>query len=317
MSADMPLVATRCPFCNSGDIRATVQGTERLYERGGSFEYKVCASCGSLYLYDRSIDLNAYYPEDYYSYAGTRRPRLQAAAESFFSRQRARFVLRLVRAAGAPVDRDAWILDVGSGAGDLLRAFRSIGFGRVAGIDPYLRADVDTGGVPVERQTIEELANDPRYAGSCAIVMFHHSLEHVFDPAADLDAARRLLKPGGSIVVRLPVVNYAWERYGTCWVGFDAPRHVAIPTERGMHDVAARAGLRVARVKYDSTEIQFVVSEAYERGLTPLKAFPSSPPRTALRKFLTIPKMLRAAWLNAQKRGDQAAFVLRPEDGTC
>jgi predicted SAM-dependent methyltransferase len=145
--------------------------------------------------------------------------------------------------------------------------------------------------------------------------MFHHSLEHVFDPAENLAAARALLKPGGCIVVRVPVINYAYERYGTCWVGFDAPRHVAIPTERSMEAVAARARLHVARVCYDSNETQFTVSESYVRGVSPRHAFPSNPPRTAVRKVLTLPKLLHALWLNARKQGDQAAFVLKDAVG--
>jgi SAM-dependent methyltransferase len=308
----MVAVGLRCPFCNGDDVARRVEGTERFYGNGGSFDYNLCARCGSIYLRDASIDLGAHYPEHYYSYTGNTRPPIQAAAENFVCRQRARFVLGLLRHSGVRIDRRARVVDVGSGAGDLLRAFVRLGYRNVIGVDPYLRNDVATAGIPVERRALELLARDPSYAASASIVMFHHSLEHVFDPAAHLTAARELLAPGGGIVVRVPVVNYAWERYGTYWVGFDAPRHVAIPSERGMNVLAERVGLNVSRVRYDSTENQFVVSDAYLRGLTQPQAFPSCPPRTALRKVLTLPLRVRAAWLNATKRGDQAAFVLRP-----
>lgn len=308
----MEALAVRCPFCNGNEVSQSVTGTERFFGTGGSFEYSVCATCGSIYLNDPSLDLSPHYPEHYYSYTGGKRPPLQAAVEDFVCRQRARFVVAVSRRAGVRLDHDSRVMDVGSGAGDLLRAFRSIGYSDVVGVDPFLREGVDTAGVPVERRTLDEVANDSGFAGKATTVMFHHSLEHVFDPAASLEAAKRLLCPGGGIVVRVPVVSYAWERYGTYWVGFDAPRHVALPTERGMYELAARLGLRVAFVRYDSTENQFVVSNAYLKGRTQLEAFPSCPPRTAVRKLTTIPLRLRAAWLNAQKRGDQAAFVLLP-----
>ncbi|MBV8149734.1 MAG: class I SAM-dependent methyltransferase [Candidatus Eremiobacteraeota bacterium] len=308
----MVALGIRCPFCNGGAVVRTVEGTERFYGNDGSFDYNLCAGCGSIYLSDTSIDLSAHYPEHYYSYTGTTRPRIQAAAENFVCRQRARFVIGLLRRAGARVDRHARVIDVGSGAGDLLRAFVRLGYRNVLGVDPYLPESVDTVGIVVERRPLELLARDPSYVRSASVVMFHHSLEHVFDPAENLAAARDLLTPGGGIVVRVPVVNYAWERYGTYWVGFDAPRHVAIPSERGMYALATRVGLNVSRVRYDSTENQFVVSDAYLRGLTQPQAFPSCPPRTAVRKVLTIPLQLRAAWLNATGRGDQAAFILRP-----
>jgi SAM-dependent methyltransferase len=301
----------RCPFCNGDGIARTVEGTERFFGNGGAFEYNVCARCSSIYLSDTTIDLAKHYPEDYYSYTNTRPP-IQTVAENFVCGRRARFVLGLLRQAGARPDRRARVVDVGSGAGDLLRAFVRLGYRNVLGVDPYLRSDVDTAGIMVERRQLQVLARNPTYAATAGVVMFHHSLEHVFDPAAHLLAARELLAPYGGIVVRVPVVNYAWERYGTYWVGFDAPRHVAIPSERGMHALAERVGLNVVRVRYDSTENQFVVSDAYCRGLTQPQAFPSCPPRTALRKLLTIPLRVRAAWLNATNRGDQAAFVLRP-----
>jgi SAM-dependent methyltransferase len=308
----MVAVDLLCPFCNGEEISRTVEGTERFYGNGGSFGYNICARCGSIYLRDTNIELGRHYPEHYYSYTGTARPPIQAAAENFVCNRRARFVLGLLRRAGANVDRRARVVDVGSGAGDLLRAFARLGYGNVLGVDPYLPEGVDTVGIPVERRALELLARDPAYAGGASVVMFHHSLEHVFDPEMHLSAARDLLAPGGGIVVRVPVVNYAWERYGTYWVGLDAPRHVAIPSERGMRDLAARVGLSVSRVRYDSTENQFVVSDAYLRGLTQPQAFPSCPPRTAVRKILTLHLRLRAAWLNATKRGDQAAFILRP-----
>ncbi|MBV8333164.1 MAG: methyltransferase domain-containing protein [Candidatus Eremiobacteraeota bacterium] len=308
----MEAVAVQCPFCGGEEVARKVEGTERFFGTGGSFDYSVCAACGSIYLDDAGIDLAPHYPEHYYSYTGAKRPPLQTAVEDFVVRQRARFVLRLLRKAGTRVDAEARIVDVGSGAGDLLRGFAAIGYRNVLGVDPFLREGVETGGVAVERRPLKDVANDVRFAGTAATVMFHHSLEHVFDPAEQLVAAARLLRPGGGIVVRVPVVSYAWERYGTYWVGFDAPRHVALPTERGMVELAKRLGLKIAAVRYDSTENQFVVSNAYVAGRTQLEAFPSCPPRTALRKLVTIPLRLRAAWLNAQKRGDQAAFVLLP-----
>src|SRR5262249_31591656 len=136
------------------------------------------------------------------------------------------------------------------------------------------------------------------------------------DPESSLRAATSLLARGGVLLVRIPIVNYAWERFGVHWVGLDAPRHLAIPTQSGFERLVERLHLRVARVDYDSTAVQFVASEAYQRGLTLNEAFPSNPPRTMLRALLSVPKTLLAKRLNAQHRGDQAAFALvRSTDG--
>jgi SAM-dependent methyltransferase len=312
-SAPAAALADCCPFCGRREAARQFEAADLQFGSGGSFPYAVCASCGSLYLIDRAIDLGAHYPEGYYAYASAQRSFVQRCAERFANDRRARFVLRLLCDAGVRLDPGGRIVDVGSGAGELLAAFGRKGYAHLLGSDPFLRAGAATNGVAVDRRTIAELAADERLAGSASLVMFHHSLEHIFDPQTALAAAAALLRPSGGILVRIPIVSAAWERYGTHWVGLDAPRHVAVPTERGMRDLAARSGLRVALARYDSTEMQFVASEAYARGLTLNQAFPAAPLRTLARKVLTIPQMLHAARLNARGRGDQAAFVLLPE----
>jgi predicted SAM-dependent methyltransferase len=141
--------------------------------------------------------------------------------------------------------------------------------------------------------------------------MFNHSLEHVFEPARSLLGAAKVLKANGSLVVRIPVVNYAWDYYREYWVGLDAPRHLAIPTERGMQRLAQRCGFRIGAVRYDSDESQFEVSERYQRGQTIAGQSFSHPAVMIGRKVLNIPRMIRAERLNATGRGDRAAFVLK------
>jgi len=301
-----------CPFCADAKPPAeTVEAMERMFGLGGNFTYCVCAACASIYLQDIGIDLSPYYPQNYYSYGTNQRSGLLTALDRWLAKRRARAIIRFCSAARARIDRNARIMDVGSGKADLLDGFRLLGFSKVVGVDPFLQPEIETNGLPVERRTIEELADDAGYRSSVDLLMFHHSLEHVSDPASSLRAASKLLSPCGAIVVRIPIVNYAWERYRTCWIGLDAPRHMAIPTESGFRTLAERLGFEVDHVAYDSDASQFVVSEAYERGRTLTEAFPSSPPRTVLRKILTLGASWRARHLNALGRGDQAAFLLR------
>jgi len=299
----------RCPFCNDDRVIESIKASERMFGLEGTFIYRQCANCGSLYLDDPTLNLAPFYPDTYYSYAGTERPKLAGLFEDLNSRVKAKTFVSFLRRSGVNVDASTRFIDVGSGSGDLLRALRALGLSHVMGIDPYLRAGVETNGIPVMRGSIESVAEgDDRPQSD--VVMFHHSLEHVVDPEGSLRAAAQLLAPGGAILVRIPIVSYAWERFGVNWVGLDAPRHLAIPTQRGFEQLAMRLGLRIAACRYDSTSTQFVASEAIERGLTLTNAFPSNPPRTAMRAVLSIPKSLHAKRLNAQRRGDQAAFTL-------
>jgi SAM-dependent methyltransferase len=275
----------------------------------GTFVFHECAECRSLYLADPPADLSAFYPQNYYSYSRDLRSRVTAAYEDFTGRSRAASYVRFLRGCGFTAGGSTCFVDVGSGAGDLLRAFRGIGYAHVIGIDPYLAPERFTDGVTVLRRSIEVVAedNEPLQAG---VVMFHHSLEHVADPEASLRAAVRLVGNGGIILVRIPIVSYAFERFGTAWIGLDAPRHLSLPTEAGFTLLAQRLGLKIAGSLYDSTAMQFVASEALERGRTLNEAFRSNPPKTIARKLLSIGKSIRAKQLNARRRGDQAMFAL-------
>jgi SAM-dependent methyltransferase len=298
-----------CPFCEERSKRRSIAAKERMFGLEGTFIYVECASCGSLYLDEPPANLSPYYPDNYYSYAFGQAHSLAAKVEEMSTLLKASGYLRFLRRSGVRLTKETSFIDVGSGSGGLLRALRSLGFPNGNGIDPYLRPDVQTADIPVVRKPIVDVAESSDVRGD--VVMFHHSLEHVADPASDLSAARKLLSPNGMILVRIPIVNAAWERFQDKWIGLDAPRHLSIPTEDGFRRLASRVGLAVVRMRYDSTAIQFVASEALERGLTLTQAFPSNPPKTVLRAVRSIPKSLRAGWLNMRRRGDQAAFALR------
>ena len=278
----------------------------------GAFTYHRCGACGSLFISDAPADLSPFYPAKYYSYTSDARSSLVAFCANLNARMRARTYLKLLRQSGTVIRSSTSFVDVGSGSGDLLRALQAIGLSHVLGIDPYLRPGTNTRGITVIRRAIEDVAEDaapPR----ADVVMFHHSLEHVLDPSASLAAAAKLLAPAGAILVRIPIVSYAWERFGINWFSLDAPRHLCIPTERGFKSLAAQLNLRIVGSRYDSTSMQFLASEAYERGLTLSEAFPSNSLTTALRVVLS-PKNVAARYLNRQRRGDQAAFVMVREN---
>jgi SAM-dependent methyltransferase len=280
-----------------------------MFGLDGEFLYSECAGCGSLYMTDPPADLSPFYPPGYYSYSHASRSRLSALSEDIAARARAAGYVRFLRRCGMRLGPSTAFIDVGAGSGDLLRALRAIGFSHGIGVDPYLRDGTDTNGVTILRRPIDEVAADDSPV-EADVVMFHHSLEHVADPAVSLRAAATLLTRGGLILVRIPIVSYAWRRFGDNWVGLDAPRHLSLPTEDGFTRLAQRLGLRIVHSRYDSTAMQFVASEAYERGLTLSEAFASNPPKTALRTILSLPKTMRANRLNRQRRGDQAAFAL-------
>ena len=112
------------------------------------------------------------------------------------------------------LDKDAHILDVGAGTGDLVYWLRAIGYHNVIGIDPLVPGDVMSGGaLLVHRMPLGNVSER-----NFDLIVFNHSLEHAPDPLAELEAARERLSPAGRILVRLPVAGcHAWRTYGVDW----------------------------------------------------------------------------------------------------
>jgi SAM-dependent methyltransferase len=288
------------------------------------FVYLRCGGCGSASIGSVPGDLGRHYPPDYLSFGS---PHPSGRFGRLLKRARARHRLEsrdplgaiLLLVAGdvpylewcrrAGVSRHHRILDVGSGEGHLIVGMAGAGFRDLTGVDPYLPANRSPlPGVRLIRGELGDL--DERFD----LVMLHHSLEHMADPVDAMGHVRRLLNPGGAVIVRLPLIGgFAERTYGEHWVQWDAPRHLFVPSRRGMELAARRAGLAVESVVYDSTGLQFWGSELYRRGIPLTERHLHVPAgrgsvftRAELRGFER-----RAAELNASGDGDQACFFLR------
>lgn len=278
------------------------------------FTYGQCTSCGALQILDVPSDPGRYYPPEYYAFAPRRRTGAAMALRRLRNRLGiaprgpiARAVAALAPHAATPwiahmsLARTARILDVGCGAGDLLVDLSEAGFTSLTGVDPFVsRSHEPAPGVRIVRGTVDEVA------GQFDLVMFHHSLEHMSGQREALAAAARLLAPSGWCLVRVPLVSsYAWETYQEHWVQLDAPRHVVLHSIDSLRQLGAAVGLALDTVQHDSTEFQFIGSELYRQD-RPLAELGTAFPRRERRRYRRL-----AARLNAEQRGDQAAFYFR------
>ena len=307
----------RCRICNTGGGHPVYTVREMMLGTGDPFLYFQCSRCQCLQIAEIPSDLGKYYPQDYYSFSTTSRDKTENKVVksarrirnfSSVSEQglgnnlvRALFpnkkLLPLMRLGLTPASR---ILDVGCGSGWRLYALREAGFHNTLGVDPYLEHDLTyANGLRVMKRTVNEVE------GPWDVVMFHHSLEHIPDQVAALRVAAGLLRPGGTCLIRVPVVSsYAWELYREHWYQIDAPRHFYLHSYESMRLLAEQSGLELRSTECDSTLDQFRTSELYKRGLRSFKeaGFTWSQER----KWKSD-----AARLNKEGRGDQAIFFLR------
>lgn len=266
-----------CRVCGNTSGNTGFPAREMMMGTREVFRYAECGRCGSLQIAVIPEDLARHYGSGYYSFGEPFRsplPRRWAkrAVAAGLMRPGSLPARALERLLGVPpplhwvrtvgLGLDARILDVGSGAGETLVTLAEYGFRSLTGIDPFLPQSYE----PVPRVRVLK-AGLGDVQESYDLVMFHHSFEHLVDPLEALRAARARLRPGGTVLIRMPVVGDSWRRYGADWVELDPPRHLHVLSKRGMVIAADHAGLEVRRVEYDTTGLELWGSEQYQRGV--------------------------------------------------
>ncbi|HEY2708155.1 MAG TPA: class I SAM-dependent methyltransferase [Caulobacteraceae bacterium] len=283
------------------------------------YRYFQCTDCECVQLAKIPNDLSQFYPDDYYSYGQDPRPGASAAKQKvrralLAASKRFSAVDATLDWAGAPTSLlaryqrlctspSAEILDVGAGAGRLCRELRELGYKNALGIDPYVSDDVYAGGeLLVRRCSLDEIG------GRWDVISFNHVLEHLPDQKASLQQAIALLRPGGSIIVRVPVVGgAAWRKYGVDWVQFDAPRHLYLHSRKSICLLANQVGLTVQSLADDSHAFQFWGSELYKNDIS---LSGQGPPQS--RSFEMLRHKANSWVVNHRADGDQIAVVMTP-----
>lgn len=314
-----------CRICGNVEGNHAWDAREMMFGTREVFRYFQCAKCRCLQIAEVPADPSRFYPPNYYSFHAD--APASAAGRARLVRERNRFAVlgrgllgrllyalrpqakyrELWRRTG--VTEDSRLLDVGCGSGALLRWLATLGFRNLLGVDPFIERELShPDGVRVEKKTLAEVQ------GKFDLIMFNHSLEHAADQAATLTQAAERLAPGGTCLVRVPVVDsWAWEHYGVHWVQLDAPRHFYLHSRESLSVLARTCGLVVADVLCDSYELQFWGSEQYAKDI-PFRSERSWSENRAQSIF--SPDQIaewrkRAEDLNRENRGDQAAFYLR------
>jgi SAM-dependent methyltransferase len=218
----------------------------------GTYRFLRCAGCGSATLdpIPTADALTALYSDDYTfkppePSAGLRG--LLAALEwRLFYRRGYVERLGLIRClTGLGGGR---VLEIGCGSGLFLHVLREAGW-EVTGLDTS-KADVDYArerfGLEVTRGTVEALAGE---RGRWDLVVMVYVLEHIATPAETLGLVFDLLRPGGWLVLGLPVLDSLQARVlGRRWSAItEAPRHVVLPSFEGARRLLAGAGFEDLR----------------------------------------------------------------------
>ncbi len=151
-------------------------------------------------------------------------------------------------AAGGALPRRA--LDVGCGDGRFLAALKKRGF-TVEGLetDP-VAADMARrrAGAVIHERPVETSDLTPE---SFDLVTLLHVLEHVPDPRETLAAVRRVLRPGGALLLALPnAASVEATLFGSAWYHLDLPRHLWGFTPHSLIRLLEESGFNIISLRY-------------------------------------------------------------------
>jgi ubiquinone/menaquinone biosynthesis C-methylase UbiE len=214
-----------CPLCAETRLAKMVEVGDHYQRKPGKFVLSRCQSCGHVFQNPRlSLDGLSFYYRDFYDGLGEELTQTVFASEMREYRARARLV--------ASVAKPRRWLDVGAGHGhfcclarDFLPDTRFEGLDLSESIDHAVkRRWVDRG----IRGLFPEVAPKLAAGGeSYDVVSMSHYLEHTLDPAAEIEAAARVLPTGGLLFIEVPDPESRLGRIlGRAWLPWFQPQHL-------------------------------------------------------------------------------------------
>ena len=261
-----------CDYCGSRDADVLLRGRDRAHGMPGEFNVVACRRCGLARTSPRPAveSLAAAYPEEYPEHQvdgrEARAPqgllrwalvnrrgyplgRRSPAAVRWLMAPLAAAALSGRRTFGyLPYTGEGRLLDFGCGVGGYVATMAAAGW-KSEGIDMSAEA-VRRGreaGLTLHLGTLPGADLAPQLY---EVVTMWQALEHVPSPKATLEAVRRLLRPGGRLLVvcpRLDSLDARW--FGAAWFALELPRHLTHFTAATLRRHVEAAGFAVETLR--------------------------------------------------------------------
>lgn len=188
---------------------------------GDGFRISRCLNCGAIFLGPKPTkkQLEQAYNDSYY---GQGKSKFNGGIEKvlvFFRFSRARQVCRYVKA-------PAKVLDIGCGNGEFLAYLIKRGF-QGYGVELPGKAAERAEQVKGLNLKIGQLSKEDFDEDFFDVVCMWHVFEHLTEPKATLQIIRKILKPGGYLMMSLPNIGSVQSRlFRGKWLHLDPPKHL-------------------------------------------------------------------------------------------
>ena len=319
----------KCKICSNEKNNTPYVLREMMFGTKEAFDYFQCSNCDCIQIKEVPQNLGDYYPSNYYSFSETTykvkkmnyfkklqyehlsgvRPSLLGAIVSYKYKSGFADVYKWCKSMNMR-DKNAKILDIGCGGGEILKRLEALGFTDLTGSDPFIEKDVYlSDNLRLLKKDITELE------GKYDIIMLHHCLEHMDNHAEVLAQLDNLLAENGRLLIRIPVYSKPlFDKYGVDLVTLDPPRHLFIHSLESITSILEKQGFDVIESYYDANVFDIIASEQYQRDIELFDKEKSHivNPKTSVfssKQLKTFKKQI--AQFNADGESDTMALVIK------
>lgn len=257
---------THCPLCNT-----TLKGLMYLQAcdylvSGQTFNIEKCPACDFLLTNPRPTiqEIKKYYQSpDYISHTDHKvsfQDVLYQKIKQFMLKRKLKLLKKHTK------EDVKMLLDYGCGTGDFVLAAGKSGFNAM-GFEPEPKANMKAQekGAMVFKNERELLSN---HTQCYDVITLWHVLEHLHKLQENMQAFNKLLKPGASLVLAVPMANSADAQfYNEYWAALDVPRHLYHFTQSSIEDLCNANGFKIVEKKglfFDSFYVS-LLSEKHKK----------------------------------------------------
>lgn len=257
-----------CPWCDSEQHHLYLHVKDHFLSQE-MFDVLECERCGLLFTSPRPdpAHIGSYYEsDDYLSHQENKKglvPKIYEKVKTLNLKNKRQLALCGLN--------PGHLLDIGCGVGDFLRVVKDFGW-QITGIEPSDQAKA----IASKRLGFTPL--DPSQSSTLPAAFFDvitmwHVLEHVDDLHGQVEELKRLLKPGGRLVIALPnYQSFDASYYKETWAAWDVPRHLNHFNKDFLVQALSQFGFNLIDIqglKWDAYYISFL-SERYQQHGLPL-----------------------------------------------
>ncbi len=255
---------TNCPICNADKLSFWRKGIDHNVS-SDEFKISQCDVCKFKFTNPIPTEntIGEYYKSDnYISHSSTKK----GIINKIYHKVRER-AIKQKEALINSLTNEKTLLDIGCGTGDFLgycktKNWEAIGLEPDADARKLALSNNKTETFPLEK--LSELASESRN-----IITMWHVLEHVYNLNNDIEEYKRILKPGGHLLVAVPnCSSHDANYYKEHWAALDLPIHLYHFTPNDIDRLMSNHGMKLTKVlpmKFDSYYIS-MISEKYKGG---------------------------------------------------